>query len=116
MGGVGLMGGTDEGDSSVEGHLKSPTIRKSSNVADVDPTLSMQPNPNLMKIQSMQPAGMNRLTRPNANAIHNYGVTNVMNTLDNDKLGELHMRLNALLQIPVKKIKSKERNKLATQG
>ena len=39
-----------------------------------------------------------------------YGLTNSMMQVDNDKLGDLHMRLNMLLAIPVKKVKQKEKN------
>ena len=39
-----------------------------------------------------------------------------MQHVDNDKLGELHMRLNKLLAIPVKKIKNIKSKGLATTG
>jgi len=43
-----------------------------------------------------------------------YGLVNSMITVDNDKLGELHMRLNVLLALPLKKVKNKEKNQLKT--
>lgn len=45
-----------------------------------------------------------------------YGQTNTIQEMDQDKLGELHMRLNVLLSQPLKKLKQKEKNNLKTQG
>ncbi len=45
-----------------------------------------------------------------------YGLTNSLMEVDNEKLGELHMRLKMLLAIPVKKVKQKEKNQLKTTG
>ena len=54
--------------------------------------------------------------KPPPNAAAYYSEVNAARTTDNEKLGELHMRLNMLLAIPVKKIKAKEKNSLKTSG
>lgn len=45
-----------------------------------------------------------------------YGLVNKMQTIDYDKLGELHMRLNKLLAQPVKKLKNNQKKGLQTTG
>jgi len=48
-----------------------------------------------------------RFARAKPNAMNLYGLNNSMLQINDEKLGELHMRLNSLLQIPVKKLKMK---------
>ena len=39
------------------------------------------------------------------NTLQLYSFSNKLQDIDNEKLGELHMRLSILLQIPVRKLK-----------
>jgi len=41
-----------------------------------------------------------------------YTATNSIQNVDQDKLGELHMRLNILLAQPLKKLKQKDKEKM----
>lgn len=72
----------------------------------------MQENVNMSmmggKMMSHTPAPGSRFTGRSpvpAGYANYFGLINQMQHVDNEKLGELHMRLNKLLAIPVKKIK-----------
>ena len=51
---------------------------------------------------------LQRVSRPVPNTVQLYPLSQRLQDIDNDKLGELHMRLNILLQIPVKRLKQKK--------
>ena len=51
---------------------------------------------------------LQRVSRPVPNTLQLYPLSQRLQDIDSDKLGELHMRLNILLQIPVKRIKQKK--------
>ena len=71
------------------------------------------------KMMSHTPLGNSRIAGrsqiPAAYANH-FGLINQMQHVDNDKLGELHMRLNKLLAIPLKKLKQGLKKGLSTVG
>ena len=73
----------------------------------------------LGKMVSQTPGGNSRVggrgVQPSSN--NNYfGLINHMQEPDTEKLGNLHMRLNKLLGIPIKKLKQKEKKGLQTTG
>ena len=51
---------------------------------------------------------LQRIARPVPNTLQLYPLSSRLQDIDSEKLGELHMRLNILLQIPVKRIKQKK--------
>ena len=96
----------EKGDKGSEAEIRGEALTANHSAEGVQEAV---PTSAHLKMPQRQ-EGPGRLVRPQPNSLAYYTLTSSQQTVDQEKLGELHMRLNVLLAQPLKKLKQKEKN------